>query len=189
MYSQVAEFHAAIGLPRQTEPRLPNAIQRALRMRLLDEEVIEFCDAYAAGQRVAMAKELADVAYILTGTAVVYGLAEGFPQASPFTGWSPMVVFHHTAIDVMLRQYQHSYLAAEADDDLPRIRAEIKWMVWALFSIALQLDIPFNAVFDVVHQSNLTKLQGAGPPRADGKILKSKFYISPEPRIAELMHG
>jgi predicted HAD superfamily Cof-like phosphohydrolase len=89
----------------------------------------------------------------------------------------------------MLMAYYNDYLAAEASDDLTRISADIIWMMWGLFGIDLQLGIPFNAVFDAVHESNMTKIAGAGPPRADGKILKSKYYVSPEPRIAAMLHA
>lgn len=97
----VTEFHAKMGLPVASEPTVGTPEQRCLRVRLMLEEVLEF--AHAAGVRVfstvgrhgiihgvcdlaleevddrepnlaQMTHELADVQYVVSGTAVELGL-------------------------------------------------------------------------------------------------------------------
>lgn len=71
----VLDFHRAFGLPRQSEPSLDvSAGTAALRLRLLAEEVQELGDAVTDNDLVAIADALADIAYVVFGTAVTYGI-------------------------------------------------------------------------------------------------------------------
>ena len=75
MADAVADFHQAFGLPMQ---RLPDAdidpgLAR-LRMDLLEEEVGELMVASEKGDLVAIADALADIAYVVYGTALTYGI-------------------------------------------------------------------------------------------------------------------
>lgn len=58
------EFHTAFGGQEDDE----------LRWRLLDEELAELRDAYQAGDLVAIADAIADIVYILVGTAHLKGI-------------------------------------------------------------------------------------------------------------------
>lgn len=89
----VTEFHAAMGLPVATTPTVGTPEQRALRVRLMLEEVLEFakaaavsveargysadgmpvftiCPGFAEPDLVQMTHELSDVQYVVSGTAV-----------------------------------------------------------------------------------------------------------------------
>jgi predicted HAD superfamily Cof-like phosphohydrolase len=71
----VAGFHAAFGLPRQAMPSARVAEDvRQLRRALLEEETQELNDAMDAGDLAAIADALADIAYVVFGTAVTYGI-------------------------------------------------------------------------------------------------------------------
>ena len=189
MFLQVAEFHAAFGFPHADHPLLPDRKQRELRKRLLIEEVQELIMGLRADDRLNIAKELADVCYILAGTGVVYGIAPTTPFASPFDNCSQMAVFIHTPLDDIIMAYLEDYLRAEARDNLDEIWTSINFMLWAMFGLALHLAIPLNAVFAEVHRSNMTKLIDADQQlmRTDGKILKGPNYQPPS--LSEIMHG
>jgi len=47
---------------------------KGLRMRLIDEEVAEVCEALYEGTKQELAKELADLLYVVYGTAAAYGI-------------------------------------------------------------------------------------------------------------------
>lgn len=71
----VLDFHRAFGLPRNTDPTLDvRADIAALRLRLLAEEVQELRDAVDDSDLVAIADALADITYVVFGTAVTYGI-------------------------------------------------------------------------------------------------------------------
>ena len=74
MFEDVKKFHEVFNLPVGTEPKFPNRKQRALRKRLMREEMKEYRDAEKNNDIVNLAKELADIIYIACGTAVVYGI-------------------------------------------------------------------------------------------------------------------
>lgn len=100
--AMVAQFHRKMGLPVASEPTVGTPEQRVLRVRLMLEEVLEFAEAAKVniwfydgadhGVRVGegdmaieadtdedpdlaqMTHELADVQYVVSGTAVELGL-------------------------------------------------------------------------------------------------------------------
>jgi len=72
---KVQQFHTAFGVPVADAPTgAISAELRALRIRLLEEELEEYKAASAAGDIVAVADALTDLAYVLFGTYVTHGL-------------------------------------------------------------------------------------------------------------------
>jgi predicted HAD superfamily Cof-like phosphohydrolase len=74
---QVQQFHEAFGLPVAPRPTadVPTDLL-ALRARLLEEELEEYKAAAAAGDIVAVADALTDLAYVLFGTYLTHGLQD-----------------------------------------------------------------------------------------------------------------
>lgn len=71
----VLDFHRAFALPRHSDPSLDvRADIAALRLRLLAEEVQELRDAVDKSDLIAIADALADITYVVFGTAVTYGI-------------------------------------------------------------------------------------------------------------------
>jgi predicted HAD superfamily Cof-like phosphohydrolase len=71
----VEEFHAAFSLPRQTQPSLDvEKSLEILRASLLEEEVSELAAATHARDLVGIADALADITYVVYGTALTYGI-------------------------------------------------------------------------------------------------------------------
>jgi predicted HAD superfamily Cof-like phosphohydrolase len=70
----VEEFHRTFAIAVGATPGVPDADTRALRVRLIQEEFDELKDALAQGDVTATAKELADLLYVVYGTAVSCGI-------------------------------------------------------------------------------------------------------------------
>jgi predicted HAD superfamily Cof-like phosphohydrolase len=70
----VAEFHRKFDIPVGDRPSIVSEATRQLRVRLIQEEFAELQEAMAAQDLPAVAKELADLLYVVYGTAVSYGL-------------------------------------------------------------------------------------------------------------------
>ena len=70
----VEEFHYAFNLPIQHEITNVDEELRDLRIRLIEEEVTEVKEAMYANRIYDVAKELADILYVVYGTALVYGI-------------------------------------------------------------------------------------------------------------------
>ena len=69
------DFHRAFNLPRNADPTLEvTAELAALRLRLLAEEVGELDEAMQDADLVAVADALADITYVVFGTAITYGI-------------------------------------------------------------------------------------------------------------------
>lgn len=70
----VLEFHERFEIATATRPTLPDGRTARLRTRLIQEEFEEFKEALEAKDLPAMAKELADLLYVVYGTAVSCGI-------------------------------------------------------------------------------------------------------------------
>jgi predicted HAD superfamily Cof-like phosphohydrolase len=70
----VAEFHRKFDILVQEHPAIPAAATQALRVRLIQEEFDELTEALAREDLAAIAKEMADLLYVVYGTAVSYGI-------------------------------------------------------------------------------------------------------------------
>jgi predicted HAD superfamily Cof-like phosphohydrolase len=72
--AMVEAFHRMFAIAIQETPALIDDQTRALRERLIHEEFEELKEAMANNDLAAIAKELADLLYVVYGTAVSYGI-------------------------------------------------------------------------------------------------------------------
>lgn len=74
MYLDVKKFQTAVGQNVSEVPEFPDENERVLRRKLLREEVDEYFDGEDKDDLENVAKELADIIYIVCGTAASYGI-------------------------------------------------------------------------------------------------------------------
>lgn len=72
--AQVAAFHHAFDIAIAAQPMRLDQDTRLLRERLIEEEFAELREALAQGHVADIAKELADLLYVVYGTAVSCGI-------------------------------------------------------------------------------------------------------------------
>lgn len=72
--SMVEEFHRKFDILVHGSPTIPNGSTKELRVRLIQEEFDELKEALVQENLVAVAKEMADLLYVVYGTAVSYGI-------------------------------------------------------------------------------------------------------------------
>ncbi len=70
----VADFHRTFDIAEHALPTIPDETIRSLRIRLIQEEFDELQEALGQRDAVAVAKELADLLYVVYGTAVSCGI-------------------------------------------------------------------------------------------------------------------
>ena len=74
MYDDVLEFTLTFGQRVGKVPELPSEEERELRKALLAEEYREYIDAERDNDIVEISDALADMIYIICGTAISYGI-------------------------------------------------------------------------------------------------------------------
>jgi len=74
MFQDVKDFQTAVGQNVGTKPELPDGAERELRLKLLKEEYEEYIQGECQNDVENIAKELADIIYIVCGTAASYGI-------------------------------------------------------------------------------------------------------------------
>ncbi len=72
--TMVREFHTVFDLHMAERPRVPDEQTVTLRARLIQEEFDELQEAMKAEHLPHIAKELADLLYVVYGTAVAFGI-------------------------------------------------------------------------------------------------------------------
>ncbi len=72
--AMVDEFHRKFSILAQVTPSDLNEETKRLRIRLIEEEFDELKEAMAGDDLAAVAKEMADLLYVVYGTAVSYGI-------------------------------------------------------------------------------------------------------------------
>ncbi|MEP7150196.1 MAG: MazG nucleotide pyrophosphohydrolase domain-containing protein [Nitrospira sp.] len=72
--AMVEEFHRKFEIAIGKGPSVPEEGTRQLRVRLIQEEFEELKEAMATQDLAGVAKELADLLYVVYGTAVSYGV-------------------------------------------------------------------------------------------------------------------
>ena len=79
------------------------------------------------------------------------------------------------------------YLQAEIDDDIIEVADALADLVYVAIGAAITYGIPFDAIFNEVQRSNMSKLGDDGQPiyREDGKVLKGPNFT--EPNISWVM--
>ena len=70
----VTEFHHDFDIAVHALPLVPDEATRSLRVRLIQEEFDELQEALSRRDTVSVAKELADLLYVVYGTAVSCGI-------------------------------------------------------------------------------------------------------------------
>jgi len=104
-FEMITEFHRAYGQAAPAEPTLlPEGVQD-LRYRLIYEELREYEEAVKAGDLVDIADALADLVYVVVGTAVAHGL---------------------TRFDEIFAEVHRSNMSKLGDDGKPIIRFDGK---------------------------------------------------------------
>lgn len=72
--AMVEEFHKKFDILVQAGPTEASEDTKRLRIRLIQEEFDELKESMAEGNLAALAKEMADLLYVVYGTAVSYGI-------------------------------------------------------------------------------------------------------------------
>ena len=73
-FEQVKQFHVAFGLPVKDRASWPSDERLELRLELLEEELEEVVQAVHNRDLVNLAKELADLEYVVNGFAIEAGI-------------------------------------------------------------------------------------------------------------------
>lgn len=100
----VRAFHAAFDIPVLPRPAFPSRDRIAMRLRVLDEERHELDEAIEAGDLVEVADALTDMAYLVYGTALEFGID----------------------LDPCFREVHRSNMSKLAADGTPILRADGK---------------------------------------------------------------
>lgn len=156
-----------------------------MRLALIKEEAEELIAAIESGDRVELADACIDLYYVAIGANVEQGKELGGPigfgaahhSACPFHENKQTVLFLLSST----KQLEFATMGARVDEFLAISAAIAR----SAIATAMINAIPFDAVWDEIHRSNMAKVDG--PVRDDGKILKPEGWVPPD--VAGVLKG
>ena len=181
-WEAVKSFHDHIGVV----PDPTSTAQAALRTRLIVEEFAETYKAMQTGDIVEAADGLADLRYVVLGTAIVYGVQmrdlDDVPSLhSRWTVDARAAMGFGLTIKNWLQRIIEQLGAVPIDND--DLSYALCGFDEAMQHVANDLGIPLGEVFDEVHRSNMTKSAGgAGTGSKYGPGGKGPNYSPPDVR-------
>jgi len=107
---QVEEFHKLFKIPILEEPTIIPQDRFNLRIALIEEELSELQDAYAAGDKVEILDALGDLRYVLDGAILELGCKNVFAEAFDRIHTSNMskACKNHTEAIHTINNYKHN---------------------------------------------------------------------------------
>ena len=137
--AMVQAFHRMFDIMVQRAPTVVDERTRALRERLIQEEFDELKEAMAKDDLPAIAKEMADLLYVVYGTAVSYGIdmdpvfrevhrsnmskVGGYKREDG--KWVKPAAYSPAAIaPILAEQSCHTGRIADSLDDVPEVQAK-----------------------------------------------------------------
>ena len=83
-------------------------------------------------------------------------------------------------MDLIAEEYLETKMAFD-HKDMVQVADGLADMVWVIMGMASTLDIPFDAVWEEVRASNMSKfVDGKAIKNKDGKIMKPDSYFRPD---------
>lgn len=137
--AMVEAFHQMFDIMVQRVPTVMDERTRALRERLIQEEFDELKEAMAKNDLPAIAKEMADLLYVVYGTAVSYGIdmepvfrevhRSNMSKVGGYKRddgkWVKPATYSPAAIaPILAEQSLHTGRIAESLDDMPEVQAK-----------------------------------------------------------------
>jgi predicted HAD superfamily Cof-like phosphohydrolase len=187
----VREFHETFRAAVAEEPSITTGFEE-LRANLIIEEADETLLAIMKSDEVEFADGLGDLDYVIEGAAITFGvdLQDAFEYSLSIYADKPyaelighlVLGVRHLTQDLTVEDYVYSNRLGYVQAGLTTLKA----IVWA---IAKQGNIPLKEIIEVIHESNMSKLDAEGHPifREDGKILKGPNFFTPTAKIKELL--
>lgn len=187
----VREFHETFRAAVAEEPSITTGFEE-LRANLIIEEAAETLLAIMSSDEVEFVDGLGDLDYVVEGAAITFGIDinENLDYAISLHDHDK----YYELIGHLVLGVRHLVQDLTAEDYLYANRLEhvragltaIKAVVW---SIAKQGAIPLDKVIEIIHESNMSKLDENGQVilREDGKILKGPNFFTPTAKIKELL--
>ena len=177
-FQDIADFHAAMGLPLFGLTGEALVENMKVRKRLVDEELLaEFFPAYAAYSKepsidnlVTLIDAICDSIYVVGGTH----LAMGGPSDVPFEGVAEYIDHSVSAIlHKVSSVYSHYW------GDNPRYDSYSIGLCRSLVAYGIKLigEDKFDACWREVHRTNLAKSAG---PVVNGKKMKPPGWVGPD---------
>jgi len=149
-FEQVREFQKTFNLPAAPVSMIPDVDRCGLRISLIEEEFDEVCEAIAMGDRKNIAKELADLLYVVLGTMIDFGMNATREDYIPMPGTAQIKY-----VEMNIGRLQDGI----KENSLRDVFVALGDLAKYVFDFVEHYDFidQFDEIFDETHKSNMSK--------------------------------
>jgi Phosphoribosyl-ATP pyrophosphohydrolase len=174
----VEDFHLKYSIPILPDGKRPKKDRIELRKALIAEECKELVEAHKGGNIIEIAKESADLLYIVLGAVLEFGYKEYYQGITLYQ----CDLFNDGASESLERtgDYAKGFLATKSVGYLYAPLEGIFYNIEEYIRFTFTKS-EFDRIFQVVHESNMSKGTNGVPVYSEaGKILKGDDYKAPD---------
>lgn len=196
MFADVAAFHKACDVPFGSGHVDPEFVE--LRRSLVNEEHDELIEAYESRNATVFVDSIADLNYVLVGTALVFGILNeenkqdinnsySIPWKNRITVSTKPIV---TSAILDLHTFKAAFNAALDKRANIWLAHVIQNYMTVLSILSYHTNAPYNDVWNLVQKANMAKVDsvtGKVKRREDGKILKPDGWAAPDAEIKKVI--
>lgn len=198
MFADVAAFHTACDVPFGNGDVNPEFVD--LRRSLVNEEHEELIEAYESRNATVFVDSIADLNYVLVGTALVYGLFDENARQginNMYLRTHENKITKHTKSIIKTAILDLRTLNAGFNVALDK-RANIwlahiiEYYMGSLSILSYHTNAPYSDVWNLVQKANMAKVDpvtGKVKRREDGKILKPDGWVAPDAEIKKVIEA
>jgi len=167
--AQVKAFNDVFGVEYRTRPGGIPILAQKQRIVLLDEEIKELHDAIDAHDIIEIADAVVDIAYVLCGGVLEFGLTKPFIAHNPKHGkpnYDSQYGYGMQLAALMKLEINRFHEITERGEfrGIIQILTDLKDWIYLCLDL-YELTPIFEKLFDEVHRTNMAKLH-------DGKVVK-----------------
>lgn len=147
---QVREFQKTFNFPAAPVCMIPDVERCGLRVSLIEEEFDEVCEAIAMKNRENLAKELADLLYVVLGTMIDFGMPVTREGYKPMAGMA-RIVYGEMNIERLQEGIK--------DNSIREVFVSLRDLAEMVYDFVERYGLidQFDEIFDEVHRSNMSK--------------------------------
>jgi len=168
-YDKVLEFHQIFGISISDVPSneiLRDSQRISLRFKLIREEYAEFSQAFQNNDIIEMIDALADLLYVIYGTCISFGYKLNIEYQFQYKKQQYTIDYESSHFKSLCQEYIQQmgtkinvFEQVVNDRYLEQIEIILHQMIWMTYQCADSvLCIDISRAFEIVHQSNMSKL-------------------------------
>jgi predicted HAD superfamily Cof-like phosphohydrolase len=176
-YEKVKEFHKEFGIPYSDSFVKPDPKIILEKIRLIEEEIMEYSVAVTTDDLIEQADALADLIYVILNYNVVFGFKPNRGNVPMTNNPTPMSYGAGAIYIETFHRHVGALIQFAVEGDERGLVYQTTSFIVSVCNAAYSTGLDLVPIFNEVHRSNMTKIGGTF---VDGKYIKPPTFEPPD---------